>query len=526
VTGGGTRMGRQAGLLVPLFSCPSTRSWGIGEFADLRFVAAWMRNAGLRLLQLLPLNEMAPGQSSPYSATSAMALDPIFITVPAVADFEAIGGEPALDAASRAMLADARASRGVDYDLVREIKRGALRASFERFVVEEWARDSARAADLRQFADQQRWWLDDYALFRALHHAAGGRAWQEWPDGIRDRDPEALVGARRELNQEVLFRQYLQWIAHVQWQDARTGARGIRVFGDFPFGVAADSADVWAHQDLFSFEATMGAPPDAFSDEGQNWRLPVYRWDVMAVRQYEWFTRRARRVADLFDGYRVDHVVGLFRTWMFPLDDRPPHFIPADEADQIVQGRAVLQALVACGADVVAEDLGTIPEFVRVALRSLDIPGCRVLRWERRWDMPGLPFRNPRDYPACSLATSGTHDTDTLAAWWDELDLDERTAVLTATGATKVGSGAAFGPEVRDQLLEALYASGSDLLVLPIQDVFGWTDRINVPAVIDNINWTWKLPWAVDQFDRQPEATERCATLRAWSARHGRHGET
>jgi 4-alpha-glucanotransferase len=204
------------------------------------------------------------------------------------------------------------------------------------------------------------------------------------------------------------------------------------------------------------------------------------------------------------------------------MDGRPPGFIPADPAAQLAQGRAVLRVLAACGADVVAEDLGTIPEFVRATLRSLSIPGYRVLRWEREWNAAGQPFRNPRDYPACSLAASGTHDTETLAAWWNMLDLDERTAALAATGATNVGPGAAFGPEVRDQLLEALYASGSDLLVLPIQDVFGWTGRINVPAVIDDINWTWKLPWPVDALGAQPEAAARAEALRALSARYDR----
>ncbi|MCX6545702.1 MAG: 4-alpha-glucanotransferase [Acidobacteria bacterium] len=522
MTGGRSRTGRLAGLLVPLSSCPSTHSWGIGEFPDVPALAGWMRDAGLRLLQLLPLNEMAAGQSSPYSATSALALDPIFIAVPAVADFDVLGGEQALDAASRDMLADVKAATRVDYSHVRAIKSGALRAAFERFRVEEWARDSARAADLRRFADEQRWWLDDHALYRALQYVAGGKEWQAWPAGIRDRDPEALVRARRDLDQEILFRQYLQWIAHDQWQSARAAVRDIRVFGDFPFGVSADSADVWAHQDLFSFDGTIGAPPDAFSDEGQNWRLPMYRWDVMAARRYEWFAARARRAADLFDGYRVDHVVGLFRTWMFPPDDRPPHFLPSAEADQILQGQAVLQVLMAGGADVVAEDLGTIPDFVRAALRTLNIPGYRVLRWEREWLAPGRPFRDPCNYPACSVATSGTHDTDTLAAWWNRLDTDVRTAVLTATGATASDAGAGFGPALRDQLLEALYASGSDLLVLPIQDVFGWTNRINVPAVIDAVNWTWKLPWAVDRFTTQPEAEARAETLRTWGARHGR----
>ncbi|MEI6669057.1 MAG: 4-alpha-glucanotransferase [Acidobacteriota bacterium] len=522
MTGGGTSGRRLAGLLVPLFSCRSTRGWGIGEFADLPILAAWMREAGLRLLQLLPLNEMAAGQRSPYSATSAMALDPIYISVDAVPDFQALGGEGALDARDRQTLAHLRSVCGVDYVGVREIKTAVLRASFRRFVDKEWLARSDRARDFGRFADQQRWWLDDYAVFRALHHTTGGGAWQDWPAGIRDRDPEALARVRRELEDEVLFRQYVQWIAHGQWLDARAAAHGVRLYGDFPFGVAADSADAWANQELFSFDSTIGAPPDAFSDEGQNWRLPMYRWDLMAAGQFEWFARRARRVADLFDGFRVDHLVGLFRTWAFPVDDRPPHFVPADQVAQDRQGRAVLSTLLATGADVVAEDLGTIPDFVRAALRALDVPGYRVLRWEREWDTKGQPFRDPRAYPACSLATSGTHDTETLAAWWNASDAIERTAALAATGVATLGADAAFLPDVLDCLLETLFASGSDLLVLPIQDVFGWTDRVNVPGLVDDINWTWTLPWAVDQFAAQPEARSRSAVLKTLSIRHNR----
>jgi len=541
VTGGGALTRRQAGLLLPLFSCPSTRSWGIGEFADLPVVAAWMRAAGLSLLQVLPLNEIAPGQRSPYSATSAMALDPIFIAVPAVTDFRAAGGESALDDVSRRVLARAKSATRVDYRRVRVIKTVALRMAFERFFANEWTSDSVRAADLKRFIDQQGWWLDDYALFRALLHEAGGRDWREWPEGVRDRQAEPLANARREHHKEVLFRQYLQWIAQGQWQEARSAARGIQVFGDLPFGVAADSADVWANQALFSFDATIGAPPDAFSDDGQNWRLPMYRWDAMRAGDYEWFARRTRRAADLFDGCRVDHVVGLFRTWVFPIDDRPPHFSPADERDQRVQGEAVLQAMVAGGARVVAEDLGTIPDFVRATLRSIDIPGFRVLRWEREWQAPGQPFLYPRDYPASSIATSGTHDTETLVSWWNGLDAIDRTAALAAIGAPAVDLGAVsgsavsppsgattpgptdvFAPSVRDLLLEALYAAGSDLVVLPVQDVFGWTDRINVPGVIDDVNWTWKLPWAADELAAQPVAAAQAETLRSWAVLHHR----
>lgn len=520
--------GRAAGVLLPLFSMASTRSWGIGEFADVVAVARWMRDAGLRVLQLLPLNEMAPGQGSPYSALSAMALDPVFISVPLVRDFRAIGGENALDTAERGLLARVRGSRGVDYPGVRTLKERVFRAAFRQFARHEWAHDTDRAAELRAFIAGQAWWLDDYALFRAAHHVSGGLAWSAWSPGVRDRDRAALSRMRRESAQEMLYRQYLQWIAHTQWSDARALAAQVRLAGDFPFGVAADSADVWANQDLFSFEAAVGAPPDAFSEEGQNWQLPMYRWDVIRERGYEWFRARARRTADLFDLFRVDHVVGLFRTWVFPRDGRPPHFVPSEESEQASQGEAVLRAVIGAGAPVIAEDLGTIPEYVRAALRAQHVPGYKVMRWERSYKEAGMPFLDPAHYPPPSVATSSTHDTETVAAWWRDADEGERAAILAVVEPRAEAKGMSprpaspFVPAVRDALLESLYASGSDLLVLPVQDIFGWTDRINVPATVGNSNWIWKLPWPTDRLDAQPEAAERQQTLRRWAERHGR----
>ena len=520
--------GRAAGLLLPLFSMPSTRSWGIGEFADIPVLAGWMSAAGLRVLQVLPLNEMAPGQASPYSAISAMALDPIFISVPDVPDFHELGGEDGLDTAARGLLDQARASRRVEYWSVRTLKDRALRASFRRFVRHQWTQDSERAAGLRAFIAGQAWWLDDYALFRAAHHLSDGRPWREWAPSVRDREPSALSALRRESAQEVLYRQYLQWIAQDQWMAARARAPGLLLGGDFPFGVAGDSADVWGHQPLFSFEGSVGAPPDAFSEEGQNWQLPMYRWDVMRARGYKWFRARARRAAELFDLFRVDHVVGLFRMWVFPQGDEAPHFVPAGEAAQTAQGRAVLEVVAGAGATVIAEDLGTIPDFVRATLRALSLPGYKVMRWERGWNAPGRPYVEPSTYPALSVATSGTHDTETLAAWWEDLDQDERLATLAIACPSEADNGAfprfdeAFVPGVRDALLEALYASGSDLLTLPIQDVFGWTDRINVPAIVDESNWTWKLPFPVDRMDTEPVAAERQRALVGWAERHRR----
>jgi 4-alpha-glucanotransferase len=338
MTAGATGSRRWAGLLVPLFSCCSTRGWGIGEFADLPVLADWMRGAGLRTLQLLPLNEMALGQRSPYSALSAMALDPIFIAVPAVPEFAASGGEGGLDTAMRGMLAHVRDRPGVDYWAVRTLKDRALRHCFGRFLDAEWVRDTPRALELRSFIHEQAWWLDDYALFRTVHHTLDGLDWRMWPEGIRRRDADSLARLRRESRTEILYRQYLQWMAHTQWCEARRQAQGIRVFGDFPFMGAGDSADTWAEQQLFSFDGTVGAPPDEFSKEGQNWKLPVYLWDVLRAQQYGWFQHRARRMTELFDGFRVDHVVGLFRTWVFPLDARRPYFTPADEPSQRAQG--------------------------------------------------------------------------------------------------------------------------------------------------------------------------------------------
>ncbi len=519
---------RAAGLLLPLFSMPSTRSWGIGEFPDIAALEPWMQGAGLRVLQMLPLNEMAPGQASPYSALSAMALDPIFISVPDVPDYQACGGDASLDAAARELLARVRADRSVDYRGVRTLKDRVLRQSFRRFLQDEWARNTERAAALRAFTAAQSWWLDEYAVFRAAHHLLDGVPWLEWPAPLRDRDRPALSRFARDAWQEVAYRQYLQWIAQEQWRAARARAGSLRIAGDFPFGVSAESADVWGAQDLFSFDGTVGAPPDAFSEDGQNWHLPLYRWDVMRRQKYEWFRARARRMADLFDLFRVDHVVGLFRTWVFPRDEEAPHFVPPEPAAQAAQGEAVLGAIIAAGATVIAEDLGTIPGFVRTSLRALGVPGYRVMRWEREWDEPGRPFIPPETYPALSVATSGTHDTDTLAAWWREADGAERAAMLaaavpgTAQDAAPPQADDDFGPAVRDALLEALYGSGSDLLVLPIQDVFGWTDRINVPATVDDSNWTWKLPWPVDILDAQAAAGERQRALRGWAERHAR----
>lgn len=520
---------RRAGLLVPLFSCPSTRSWGIGDIGDVSHVTAWLAGAGQRVLQLLPLNAMAHGQKSPYSATSAMAIDPIFIRLAAVPEFGALGGEASIGAAEREVLDEARRSARVEYADVRRLKGTALTNAFERFRAAEWCRDTERARALKTFLADQSWWLDDYALFRAVHDREQNRPWPEWPMPLRRRDRDALQQARHELSMEVLFHQYLQWVADTQWQEARAAAaaHGVELFGDLPFMVDLDSADVWSRQQDFLLDVSVGVPPDAFSATGQDWGMPAYRWDAIAAEDFRWLRDRARRSAHLYDGYRIDHLVGFYRTYGRLRDGAEPVFIPADEPAQVALGERVLEVFREPGAEILVEDLGTVPDYVRASLARIGAPGFRVFRWERYWHVEGQPFRDPSDYPPVSVAASGTHDTEPLATWWEHAPVDERSKVSELPTIQRFTGGAGllsapYDPTVRDTILEALFASGSDVLLNVVQDIFGWHDRINEPATVTEHNWSFRLPWPSDRLDDVPEARERQSTLRAWAARYGR----
>jgi 4-alpha-glucanotransferase len=519
---------------VPLFSLASSRGWGIGEIADIPPFTRWLESAGQRLLQLLPINEMPPGETSPYSALSAMAIDPQFIAMDALEDFAAIGGEPALAAGDRARLDAVRQSSIIDYAVVRALKHRALRRAFAHFRDRELAGGTRRASTFRAFCSEQAWWLDDYALFRALHAHHGERSWFDWSEPLRRRLPPALDEARARLGDDILFRQYAQWVAGDQWGTARDECGEVELFGDLPFMVSGDSADVWARQDEFRLDASVGVPPDAFSATGQDWGLPVYRWDVLAERDFDWLRYRARRNADLFDGYRVDHLVGFYRTYFRPQDGGEAQFVPDEEPAQRRLGEQVLAVFRETGTEIIAEDLGVIPDFVRQSLSELGVPGYRVFRWERLWQQPGQPFRDPLEYPPLSVATSGTHDTEPMVIWWEHATREEREAVLAIRcvcgrlneqDLAAALSETALTRDLHEALLDVVLASGSDLVILPIQDVFGWRDRINQPATVSSDNWTWRLPWPSDRMVTEPDAMAVATQLREWSRHHGRLAE-
>lgn len=489
-------MRRHSGLTVPLFSLASRQGWGLGEFADLPMFARWMMEAGQSVVQILPINEMPPGETSPYSAMTAMALDPIYITMSQVADFAGLGGDLALDGAETAEIARLRTALRIDYASIRRLKDRWLRRSFDRFLRLEVSRGSLRAALFDAFTREQAWWLNDYTLFRALRAQHDEQRWVDWPSPLAQAEAAAVAAAKPGLLPEMTYRAYLQWIAAEQWADAKRLAWPARVFGDLPFMISADSPDVWARQHEFRFDATIGVPPDAFSETGQDWGLPPWRASVMAANDFAWMRARSRRYADLYDGYRVDHLVGLYRTYLRPIDKAQPAFFdPSDEPAQISLGETLTGIFTGdTRADVIAEDLGSIPPFVRESMARLGLPGMKVLRWERYWDRDGQPPIDPAEFPECSVATTGTHDIEPLAATPDGDTDDKRMAVL-----------------------RGLLSSGSCLTLMPVQDVFGWTDRINTPAVVDEINWTWKLPWPVDTWLDREDAVVRADQLKAWT---------
>ncbi len=474
-------------------------------------------------MQLLPLHEISPGETSPYSSMTAMALDPLYLHVPDVPDFAALGGEAGLSDADRALLASLRADTRVRYGDVRALKLRCLARAYARFRDEELARGTDRAQAFQAYARREWWWLDSYTTFRVIHAAEQERAWWDWPSSLAYADAAALRQVNATFADERRYRAYLQWLAEEQWQGARAAA-GVRVLGDLPFMVSGDSPDVWARKDEFMLDATVGVPPDAFSDDGQDWGLPPWRWDVMRSNGFQWMRARARRTAALFDGARIDHLVGLYRIYVRPVDaTRQNFFSPPDERTQSLLGATLLGIYQTSGMEVVAEDLGTVPEFVRWSMARLGVPGFKVMRWERVWNEPGQPLIDPGAYPEVSVALSGTHDTEPLAQWWRELTVDERRAwlALPALGGALPGD-APFTPDVRDALLRGLLGAASRYVIFPLQDAFGWDVRINTPATVTAANWAWRVPVPVDRWRESAEWTERAADLAAWVAASGR----
>ena len=482
---------RSAGILIPLFSLRSADDLGRGEIMQMRPMIDFAISIGHRMIQLLPLDETAPSEASPYAALTVFAIDPLYISA---AHLDGVGRM----AIRRARKSAGDASRRVPREKYVALKHELLERAFNGFASR--AKGKERRA-LEDFIQENSYWINDYAMFRALKDHFAFRSWEEWPGDLARHEQAAIATARRELAQSIHKFCYFQFLAHQQWKTIRdhTKERGAYIGGDLAFSPGRDSDVVWAHQEDFDLTRTIGTPPDAFSETGQRWGLPMPNWSAMRADGFEIWRSRVRHARTLYDSVRIDHVVGLYRTFSFGSDDIevPGAFTPEDDDEQRAQGEAVIRAIKEEAPEMqfIAEDLGTVPPWVRKSLTELGVPGYKVMQWEREWDTPEENFISPAKYRALSVATTGTHDTEALTLWWRELPIEERKKFIDALGLTRrVNLRAPLGMPVLNEILRVLYAAPSILTVLPIQDLFGWCARINKPGIVSESNWTYRLP--------------------------------
>lgn len=458
---------RRAGILLHPTSFPGPYGVGdLGPVAD-RFLEA-CASAGVTLWQVLPVGPTAHGDS-PYDTLSAFAGNPMLISP------ERLSEDDLLDLRSLEPQLLPSASR-VDYAAAGRLKSDCLRRAWRVF-------DARRVGGLRDAfeafvsADEQRGWLRDWCRFAALKRANGGRAWLEWDASV---EPD---------EDEVAYQAFVQFVFFRQWERLRAEARrqGIALLGDVPIYVALDSADVWSHRDAFDLDPSgrplhvAGVPPDYFSETGQRWGNPLYRWDRMAESEFAWWVARIRANARRTDLVRLDHFRGFAGYWEIPAAEATA----ARGCWRPGPGAALFEALRrGLGAlPLIAEDLGVITPDVTALRKTFGIPGMRVLQFGFGADDGGhLPHR----WDGTVVAYTGTHDNDTTRGWFDALPQDDRARVLEYTGSTPA--------EVVAALVRVLFASVAESVVVPMQDLLelGSEARMNVPGLSTG-NWTWRL---------------------------------
>jgi 4-alpha-glucanotransferase len=488
---------RVSGILLHITSLPSP--YGIGDLGSAAYrFADFLTRTNQRLWQVLPLGPVGFG-ASPYSSTSTFAGNPLLISPEPLVEYGLLDEE---DLAPLAELPDDH----VDYERVEARKLDVLRTAFERF---EADRSAVSEANLGQFRDDQASWLDDYALYAALKDAHDGAPWSEWDPALVRRDPDALERAREEHAEAVRMHVFWQYLFHRQWTALQSycHARDIRLFGDLPIYVARDSADVWAHQDLFRLDedgqptVVAGVPPDYFSPEGQRWGNPIYRWDTMRENGYTWWKDRLRRTLERVDLVRIDHFRGFDAYWEIPAEEETAVNGEWKEGP----GLSFFEALEAelGPLPIVAEDLGVITDSVEALRDDLGVPGMAVLQFAFE-DDPSNEFL-PHNYRRNLVAYPGTHDNNTTVGWWNE-ELTSTEARDFARSYLDLDTDA----DVHEQALRVLMASVADRVVVPLQDVLGLDAdaRMNTPGD-PNGNWTWRL--APDQVTDAAE--ERLTTL-------------
>ena len=491
---------RASGILLHPSSLPSRG--GIGDLGPAAYeFLDFLSAARQTLWQILPLGPVALG-NSPYSSISAFAGNPLLVSLERLADAGWI------DRGRLAVLSEHHGA--IDYDHVRATKLPLLREAAGNFLAN--AGPAARSR-YEKFCSDNAWWLDDYVLFVRLRDRYPRGAWNQWPRDLARREPQALARVREELGAALDVSRVTQFAFFEQWRALHQAARrrGIRVIGDVAIFVDYDSADVWTHPDLFQLDRDLnptvvsGVPPDAFSSNGQRWGNPIYRWDVLQSRGYDWWVQRMKWALELCDNLRLDHFRGFESYWEIPAHE--PTAIhgrwvrgPNDDLFHVLR-----QAL--GGFQFIAEDLGMITPEVHALRERLGVPGMKVLQFG--FGNPGAHIHLPHRCPPNSVVYTGTHDNDTTLGWFNSTWGEERRAAEDYVGTDPAGMHWAF--------IRAALTSPARLAVVPLQDVLGLGSeaRRNVPSRRDG-NWTWRYR----PGDLKTEHAERLARLSAVSDRN------
>ncbi len=481
---------RASGILLHPTSLPGR--YGSGDLGSEAYrFADLLSDMQQQLWQVLPLGPTGYG-NSPYQCLSVFAGNPLLISPEKLLEDGLLEGSDLDDAPSFP-------DNSVDYDAVIRFKLPLLKKSFNRFVAES---GSAQQEELDAFCRQNARWLDDYSLFMALKEHRGLSAWNTWEEDIRARRPEALEHWHEQLAHQIRYHKYQQFQFYRQWCELKDYCNrlGIRIIGDMPIFVALDSAEVWSRPDLFRLDdhgnptVVAGVPPDYFSETGQLWGNPIYRWDRMAHHGYAWWVERFRALHTLVDIVRVDHFRGFESYWEVPATDSTAlngRWVPGPGARLF---HAVQQAL--GDLPVIAEDLGVITPEVDALRDELGLPGMRVLQFAFGGDAKADEYK-PHSYPRNCVVYTGTHDNNTTVGWFRDVGAEDTTQTAeekTRERETALKYLGSDGREINWDFIRLALMSVADTAIIPMQDVMGLGSeaRMNLPGTAHG-NWRWRF---------------------------------
>ena len=474
---------RSSGLLLHISSLDS--AGGIGDFGPAAFAFAdFLAASKQRLWQVLPLNPVGYG-SSPYSSISAFAGNPLLISFEVLVEW----GWLTADELAQYVTATGTHPARVNFEQVREAKLPLLAQAAARFLAQHTP-DQWKAFET--YRSENASWLDDFVLFNVLRRQYDSAAWPTWPQEIAHRRPETLAQLRTDLASQLETERVIQFAFDQQWQALRRYSldRGIRFIGDVAIFVSYDSSDVWTHPDLFELNPDLspirvsGVPPDYFSQTGQRWGNPLYRWDVLRHRHFDWWVDRIRRAHAMYDIIRLDHFRGFEAYWAIPAEEETAihgKWVKCPGAELFARLIKALGPI-----PLIAEDLGLITPEVDQLRHSFDMPGMRILQFG--FNDRGAHNYLPHRYEPNTVVYTGTHDNDTTAGWWATgANERERAAVRIYTGTS--GDQPIVWP-----LIRAAAESVADTCIFPLQDILslGSEARMNTPAGIGD-NWSWRF---------------------------------